>query len=70
MVKKVYEREYREAQRRVHRAHDQVRHLYDNLEHSDNRNESYAFTRTDEHYIRVYIEAWHHFIDAARKYYG
>lgn len=70
MIDQHQEAGYKDAQKRVRRAHDQAKHVYERLEQSDNRNEDYPFSSNDEHVIREYAEAWQHLIEAAHRYYG
>lgn len=70
MIDPSQESAYRDAQRRVRRAHDEAKHVYERLEQSDNRNEDYPFNQNDEHIIRAYTEAWKHLIESAHRYYG
>jgi vacuolar-type H+-ATPase subunit H len=65
-----HESEYKEAQKRVRQAHDQARHIIEQIEHADNSNQAYPFSSNDEHAIRQYMEALHHLSDVARRYFG
>lgn len=61
---------YQEAQKRLRHAHDQAKHILEQIEHYDNANQIYPFANNDEHVLREYEEATKHFIEQAHNYFG